>query len=118
VAPWLGVTPTHTRNLARKLAEEDVAGLLDKRQGQQQEYRVTPEVKAELIQQFVLDIVQRGKTSGKQIAQHLAERCEIELSERTVRDHVRKLGLPQIAESLPELLTGLKKTPEPDGDGS
>ena len=118
VAPWLGVTPTHTRNLARKLTQEDVTGLLDKRRGQQQEYRVTPEVKAELIQQFVLDVVQRGKTSGKQMAVHLAERCELELSERTVRDHVRKLGLTQIAESLPELLSGLKKTSEPDGEGS
>ncbi len=118
VAPWLGVTLTHTRNLALKLTQEDVAGLLDKRRGQQQEYRVTSEVKAELIQQFVLDVVQRGKTSGKQMAQHLAERCQLELSERTVRDHVRKLGLAQIAESLPELLTGLKKTPEPDGEGS
>ena len=66
----------------------------------------------------VLDVVQRGKTSGKQMAEHLAERCQLELSERTVRDHVRKLGLSQIAESLPELLTGLKKTPEPDGEGS
>jgi transposase len=118
VAPWLGVTPTHTHNLARKLTEEDVAGLLDKRRGQQQEYRVTPEVKAELVQQFVLDVVQRGKISGKQMAKHLVERCQLELSERTVRDHVRKLGLSQIAESLPELLTGLKKTPEPDGKGS
>jgi transposase len=117
VAPWLGVTPTHTRNLARKLTQEDAAGLLDKRRGQQHEYRVTPEVKAELIQQFVLDVVQRGKTSGNQMAEHLAERCQLELSERTVRDHVRKLGLAQIAESLPELLTGLKKTPEPDGEG-
>ena len=116
VAPWLGVTPTHTRNLARKLTQEDVTGLLDKRRGQQQEYRVTPEVKAELIQQFVLDVVQRGKTSGKQMAERLAERCHLELSERTVRDHVHKLGLAQIAESLPELLTGLKKTPEPDGE--
>ncbi len=118
VAPWLGVTPTHIRNLARKLTQEDAAGLLDKRQGQQQEYRVTPEVKAELIQQFVLDVVQRGKTSGKQMAEHLAERCQLELSERTVRDHVHKLGLAQIAESLPELLTDLKKTPEPDGESS
>ena len=115
VAPWLGVTPTHTRNLARKLTQEDAAGLLDKRQGQQ-EYRITPEVKAELIQQFVLDVVQRGKTSGKQMAKHLAERCQLELSERTVRDHVRKLGLAQIAGSLPELLTDLKKTREPDGE--
>jgi transposase len=117
VAPWLGVTPTHARNLVRKLAEDDVTGLLDKRRGQQ-EYRVTPEVKAELIQQFVLDVVERGKTSGKQIADHLAERCEVELSERTVREHVRKLGLGLIAESLPELLSDLKKTSEPDAEGS
>jgi len=118
VAPWLGVSSTHTRNLVRQLNQEDVHGLLDKRRGQQHEYRVTPEVKAELIQQFVLDVVGQGKTSGKQMANHLAGRCGLELSERTVRDHVRKMGLRQIAESLPELLSDLKKTPEPDADGS
>ena len=116
VAPCLGVTRTHTRNLVRTLSHEDVAGLLDKRRGQQQEYRVVPAVKAELIQQFVLDVVQQGKASGKQMAEHLAARCALELSERTVRDQVRKLGLAQIAESLPALLAGQKKTPEPDAD--
>lgn len=109
VALHLDITPTHTRNLARKLRQQDVSGLLDKRRGQQQEFRITPEVKAELIQQFVLDVVQHGKVSGRQLAEHLAGRCDLELSERTVRDHLRKLGLPQIAESLPEQLAAAKK---------
>jgi len=118
VAGWLGVTPTHTRNLAGKLLQEDAAGLLDQRRGQQQEYRVTPQVKAELIQQYVVDVVRSGKTSGKQLSEHLQERCALHVSERTVRDHLRKLGLSTIKKSLLELLATLKKTPKADADRS
>ncbi len=33
------------------------------------------------------------------------------LSERSIRDHIDKLGLSKIKKSLPELMAGLKKTP-------
>lgn len=109
VATFLGLTPVHTQNLAQKLQEEDISALIDKRKGQQKDYRFTPEIKAELIQQFVLDIVSQGKTTGKQLSQGLQKRCQFILPERSIRQHVQKLGLEAIKQSLPELLAEAKK---------
>ena len=109
VAAVLGFSTVHTLNLAHQLHTDDVAALIDKRKGQQQEYRFTPEVKAELIQQFVLDIVSSGKSSGKLLAKHLQERNELTLSERSIRDHINKMGLSKIKKSLPHFLGALKK---------
>ena len=111
VSEVLGLSTVHTLNLARTLEREDIRGLIDKREGQKQEHRFTAEVKAELIQQFVLDIVAEGRTSGKSISEHLIKRCKLRLSERSIRDQLSKLGLSRIKESLPDLLSGLKKTP-------
>ncbi len=105
----LGLSTVHTLNLARALEREDIQGLIDKREGQKQEYRFTEEVKAELIQQFVLDIVAEGRVSGRSLSEHLLRRCELRLSERSIRDQLGKLGLSRIKESLPNLLSGLKK---------
>ena len=110
VSTVLGVSAAHTLHLAGKLHSDDIGGLIDKRQGQKQEYRFSAEVKAELIQQFVLDIVVAGRVSGKLLAAHLNERCQLNLSERSVRDQLGKLGLSKIKRSLPDLLKGFKKT--------
>lgn len=111
VAEQLGLTTVHTMNLARAMEQQDILALIDKREGQKREYRFTEAVKAELIQQFVLDIVSEGRTSGRSLAEHLLSRCEVRLSERSIRDQLRKLGLTKIKESLPNLLSGVKKTP-------
>jgi len=110
VSEALCFSTVHTLNLAHQLHTDDVAALIDKRKGQQQEYRFTPEVKAELIQQFVLDVVSSSKSSGKLLAKHLQDRCELTLPERSIRDHISKLGLSKIKKSLPHLLAVLKKT--------
>lgn len=109
VSEVLGLSTTQTLNLARALEREDIRGLVDKREGQKQEYRFTAEVKAELIQQFVLDIVAEGRVSGRSLSEHLLSRCELDLSERSVRDQLGKLGLSRIKESLPQLLSGVKR---------
>ena len=111
VSEVLGLSTVQTLNLARALEREDIRGLIDKREGQKQEYRFTAEVKAELIQQFVLDIVAEGRASGRSLSEHLLDRCELRLSERSIRDQLGKLGLSKIKESLPNLLSALKKTP-------
>ncbi len=85
--------------------------MIDQRKGQLSDYRFTAEVKAELIQQFVLDIVAEGRASGRSLSEHLLSRCELRLSERSIRDQLGKLGLSRIKESLPNLLSALKKTP-------
>ncbi|MFQ5343448.1 MAG: hypothetical protein ACE5F6_18055 [Anaerolineae bacterium] len=109
VAELLGYSQPHTARLVRQLREADVPALIDKRQGQQQEYRVTPAVKAELIQQFVVDVIARGRTSGEAISEALQERG-IHIPARTVRHHLVRLGLPAIRHSLPQLLAEVKKT--------
>ena len=109
VSETLGLSMVHTRELSEKLSAGDVASLIDKRSGQTQEYRFTPEVKAQLIEQFVVDLVRDGRVSGRQMAEHLQQRCGIELSERSIRDHLRKLGLSRIKKSLPGLLKEAKK---------
>ena len=111
VAEWLGLTRVHVHNLAHKLDRQDVDGLLDKRRGQTQDYRIPVDVKAELIQQFVLDVASEGRLSGQRLADHLQERCQLSLAPRTIRYHLDKLGLSRIRDSLPELLSSVKKTP-------
>ena len=109
VANALQLSEDRTIKLARKLRQHDVENIIDQRQGQQKEFRFTPELKSELIQQFVIDIVTEGQTSGKQLAQHLEERCQITLSSRSILHHLSKLGLGHIKSSLPQLLENAKK---------
>jgi len=110
VADALGLSRERTRKLRAQLARSGVDTMLDKRKGQQQDYLFTPEVKSELVQQFALNAVSGRRTSGRAIAEDLQQRCEIEVSERTVRLHLDRLGLSRIANSLPELLEEQKKT--------
>ncbi len=109
ISDILGFSTVHTLKLAQNLHTDDITVLIDKRKGQQKEYRFTPDIKAELIQQFVIDIVASGRYSGKFLAEHLQKRCALTLSERSIRDHISKLGLSKIKKSLPDLLAELKK---------
>ncbi len=105
----LGLSNDRTIKLARKLKQHGVDSIMDRRQGQQKEFIFTPQLKSEIIQQFVIDIVTKGHTSGKQLAQHLEERCQITLSSRSILYHLSKLGLKNIKSSLPLLLEEAKK---------
>lgn len=109
ISEVLGFSTVHTGNLAKKLHTGDITALIDKRQGQKQEYLFTSDIKAELIQQFVLDIVTSGRSSGKLLAKQLQKRCKLTLSERSIRYHIEKLGLSKIKKSLPQLIGGTKK---------
>lgn len=109
VAQALGLSEDRTSKLARLLAKEDAGHLIDKRQGQEQEFCYTPQVKAQLIEQFVIDIVSDGRTSGKQLAENLEARCELTLSPRSILYHCEKLGLTTIKNTLPTYLAELKK---------
>jgi len=112
VAEVMSLTPGHTATLARRLEHEDIFSLIDKRQGQKSEYRVTPQIKAELVQQFVVDTVAHGKASSEAISAELEKRCQITIPARTVRHHLAKIGLPVIKHSLPKLLAEVKKNSE------
>lgn len=111
VAEVLRVTPTYTAVLARRLNERGAMFLLDQRQGQKQDFRVPRQLKAEVVQQFALDVITSGQTSGRAISAGLKERCDILVPERTVRHHMARMGLGKIKKSLPQLVSAVKKTP-------
>jgi len=113
VARLLGYSATHVARLARQLAAGDAQALVDQRHGQQHDYRVTPDVKAELVQQFTIDLLTRGHTSGEVLVAELQERCQIHVSPRTVRHHLERMGWARLKQSLPQLLAELKKNSTP-----
>lgn len=113
VASVLGMTSAHCRELARKLTRDDVVdALVDQRQGQQQDYLVGADIKARIIQYFAALAVTGRSTSGDALAKALIEFDQMELSPRTIRWHMNKLGLNTIKKTLPALVGRLKKTPE------
>jgi len=112
-ADALGIHPAHCRELASRLARADVPeSLIDKRQGQKQDYVVKPEVKAELIEQLAARSITGQSTSSEVLAEQVSQRTQTRVSARTVRLHIQKLGLARVREGLPKLVEALKKTPE------
>lgn len=110
-AAVLGLSAAHCRELAKKLVAYDVAeSLVDKRTGQKSDYRVGPEQKAELIQQMAARAITGRSTSSNVLAEAINERTQSNVSARTIRWHVLKLGLNRIEETFPELVATLKKS--------
>ncbi len=114
VSEVLGFSVRHTRDLKDKLYDGDAYCLIDKRKGQLQDYRFTPEVKAELIQQVAANAVTNKPTSSRVISEQINKRCGLSLPDRSVRFHMKNLGLPKISKSLPVLVADLKKTQNND----
>ena len=110
VADAIGLSPAHTAILAEKLNNSDALSLVDQREGPKHDFRVTPEVKAELIQQFAVDIITEGRATSDTISSELLERCRITVPARTVRHHLALMGLTKIKHSLPQLVAKVKKT--------
>lgn len=110
-ASVLGVCPGHCRELAANLTRGDVPDtLIDKRRGQARDYKVGPEEKAEIIQQFAARAVTGHSTSSEDLAKLVNERTDAGVSPRTVRWHSNMLGLAGIKKTLPELVSTLKRT--------
>ncbi len=109
VSEQLSISERHVRDLNKNLRDGDAEALLDKRRGQQTEYAFNENVKAEIIQQFVVNLINRKSTVSSKITQQVNEACRTALSERAMRQHLSKLGLHTIKESLPKLLEDLKK---------
>lgn len=109
VAEAVALSKRRVRELAAALGQGDVLALMDKRRGQTKDYRVGPEQKAELIQHLAARAMTRRSTSSDVLAEAVNERTLSSVSARTIRWHVRKLGLTHIKETLPELVEALKK---------
>lgn len=113
-ASALEISEAHCRELANKLESMDVAkSLIDKRQGQKQDYLVGPVEKAELIQQFAARAVVGQSVSSEKLTEILNELTETTVSARAIRWHMNKLGLREIKKTLPALVDDLKKTRKP-----
>ena len=108
-AEHLGFSERHVRDLSLKLEKDDVHGLIDKRQGQQRDYAVTAEVKAELIQQFAFNAITGKATSSQQLCQQVNEACGSDITDRSLRLHINKLGLSTIKRSLCKMVEEFKK---------
>jgi len=113
-AEHLELSDVKTRTLAKRLQEKDIGSLLDKRQGQKKDYVFNLETKAEMIQQYIANLVIHRNVSSQRLSEDLKQRCNLDLSSRTIRLHIDKLGLSKIKKSLPELIDSLKKTKKVD----
>ncbi len=108
-AEVLGLSSVHVRNLAARLADGDVEVLLDKRRGQQKQHVLTPDVKSEIVLQYSANAVTGRSTSSRAVVADIGERCNLELSDRTLRYCIAKLGLGKLTTELPQLVDRIKK---------
>ena len=109
VARALNMSVSHVRRLHRKLFASGVEAVLDKRCGQLQDYRVTPELKGEMIAEFVLELAGSGRASSVAVARRLAEHGVGTVSERTIRHHLERMGMNRVRTSLTAGLQAIKK---------
>lgn len=106
----IGLSNSQTSILSKKIQTNDIDILLDKRHGQAKDYIFSSNVKGEVIQQFAVNVATGKNSSSKSLSEDLKKRCNLDLSARSIRFHVEKLGLSKIRKTLPNLLTTLKKT--------
>lgn len=104
----LNISPSHIGHLLKSLSRSDLSCLTDKRRGQQQDLVFTPEIKSELILQYSANAVSGKPTSGAILASDLKERTGHDLSERSIRMWLSKLGLKNMDKKL--MLMVEKKT--------
>jgi len=98
----------YTKELGDKLSNGDVNALLDRRIGQTCDYRVGEEKKGKLIVLWAANVVTGVKSSSRSLATDLLKQG-INLPDRTIRHHMKKLGLVGMKDSLLGLITELKK---------
>ena len=103
------VSADRAGKLSKILEKEDVKSVIDQRKGQIQDYRFTPEVKGQLIEQFVIEAVSNRPTGGDRLTKIMKERCQLDLSVGGINSHLFKLGLPNIKDSLYEYFVDSKK---------
>jgi hypothetical protein len=108
VAQLLGCTDAHARLLRQRLVAEDVSGVIDQRRGQMTDYRVSSDVKTQIILCWAANAVTGRKVSGNALAADLHD-DGLELPARTIRHHLKKLGLSGSHHRLTQLIDTVKK---------
>ena len=105
VSSILEISAAHSRELSNKLLNNDVAEvLIDQRKGQKQDILVDSSVKAELIQQFAARAVTGYSTSSQDLTEIINVSQSTNISSRTIRWHMNKLGLMKIRKTLQNLM--------------
>lgn len=110
VADILELSKAHVSYLCKELKDKDIHCLIDKRKGSQEDYKFTPDVKAELIKEFTVSCLTGESASGKAIGKKMDQTFKTSFSERSVRFHMHKLGLSSIKKTLPEKYESEKKS--------
>ncbi len=101
----LKLSLSHIDFLINKISKEDLTCLIDKRQGQLSDYVFTPDIKSEIIIQFAINASISAKTSGMAISKDLKKRININLSDRSIRLHLSKLGLTNKSDNMRQLIS-------------
>ncbi len=110
VAPFINISNSRCRDLAKQLLHQDVDNvLIDKRIGQKKDYKVGSHEKATMIQHFVARVVTGHSASSELLADLINQETQANLSPRTVRWHMKKLGLLHMKKTLPAMVYELKK---------
>lgn len=103
-------SPAYVQSLGDSLSTGDVEAIFDQRAGQTWDYRVGDREKGLLILQWTANVVTGAKCSSRALVKDLKKYQDIILSDRTVRTHMKKLGLVGMQKTLSSLLDNLKKT--------
>lgn len=103
-------SPEYLRRLGRRLVQEDVDAVTDKRTGQVQDYRVGPEEKGRLIVQWAANAATGRDCSSRALAADLQQGSAPAIPDRTIRHHMKKLGLVRMHKPLSSLISSIKKT--------
>lgn len=96
VADALGLSEERLRKLRSDFRRNGAELLLDRRQGQTQEYAVPPQVKAELIRHYVEKTELGEPVSAPALKSAIEQSGRKSPSQQTLRLHVKKLGLNHI----------------------
>ncbi len=107
-AGFLNISSSHVAHLEKELLNNDLPALLDKRMGQQKDYKFTSDLKSEMIIQFSTNAALGKSVSSDSLSKDIEERTKQHVSPRSIRFHISKLGLKGKSQQLFNLI-GFKK---------
>jgi biotin operon repressor len=96
VSKALGLSKERIRKLKAQLKHHGSDSLINRHKGQQKDYKTPPEVKRELLEQYILNL-RDGKSVSPSVLKREMESRDIKCpGVRTIASHLRKLGLEKL----------------------
>ena len=96
VSKALGLSKERVRKLKAQLKQQGADSLINRHKGQQKDYKTPPEVKSELIQQYILNLRDGKSVSPSELKRDMENRDIKCPGVRTIASHLRKLGLAKL----------------------